>query len=86
MKGPFDVIFCRNVVIYFHEDTQRRLWPRFQAALVPGGTLCVGHSERIPPMPGLRLKSVGVTAYQREAVEFPPNLLGQKAKGPSDGP
>ena len=67
MRRPFDVIFCRNVVIYFDEETQRRLWPRFEAALAPGGTIFVGHSERIHDMPGLTLRSVGVTAYRREA-------------------
>jgi chemotaxis protein methyltransferase CheR len=66
MRRQFDAIFCRNVVIYFNEDTQRKLWPRFQAALVPGGTIFVGHSERIHDMPGLDLRNVGVTAYRRE--------------------
>ncbi len=66
MKRRFDVIFCRNVVIYFDDATQRRLWPRFQNALAPGGTIFVGHSERIHEMPGLNLRSVGVTAYRRD--------------------
>ena len=71
MKRQFDVIFCRNVVIYFGDETQRRLWPRFQAALAPGGTIFLGHSERIHEVPGLDLKSVGVTAYRRQAGTLP---------------
>jgi chemotaxis protein methyltransferase CheR len=47
MKGGFDVIFCRNVVIYFEEATQAALWPRFASALMPQGRLYVGHSERV---------------------------------------
>jgi chemotaxis protein methyltransferase CheR len=47
IKGRFDVIFCRNVMIYFDEDTQNRIWSKFAAALNPGGMLYIGHSERI---------------------------------------
>lgn len=47
MQGHFDVIFCRNVMIYFDEDTQNRIWSRFASSLVPAGHLCIGHSERI---------------------------------------
>ncbi|MDO9248578.1 MAG: CheR family methyltransferase, partial [Phenylobacterium sp.] len=39
MKGKFDAIFCRNVVIYFDEPTQERIWSRFAPMLNPGGTL-----------------------------------------------
>lgn len=62
MAGQFDVIFCRNVTIYFDAEAQRRLWQRFAAALSPEGWLFIGHSERIPA--GLPFQSVGVTAYR----------------------
>ncbi len=45
MKGPFDVIFCRNVVIYFDKDTQRQLFKRYAQLQRPGDILFLGHSE-----------------------------------------
>ncbi|MCX8012016.1 MAG: protein-glutamate O-methyltransferase CheR [Desulfobacterota bacterium] len=47
MKGPFHVIFCRNVMIYFDRQTQQKLIRRFWEYLEPGGYLFLGHSERI---------------------------------------
>jgi chemotaxis protein methyltransferase CheR len=63
MSGRFDVIFCRNVVIYFDEPTQEQVWSRFTPKLQPGGVLCIGHSERVTGPAANRLDSVGLTTY-----------------------
>lgn len=47
MQGPFDVILCRNVMIYFDKATQQQLIDRYWALLRPGGYLFVGHSESL---------------------------------------
>lgn len=47
MKGRFDAIFCRNVTIYFDQQTRERVWKRFAERIQPGGYLYVGHSERL---------------------------------------
>lgn len=46
-KRPFDLIFCRNVMIYFDQDTKDHLVQRFYQATVPGGYLFIGHSESL---------------------------------------
>ena len=47
MTGPIDAIFCRNVVIYFDRDTQRRIVARMAALQRPGDHLILGHSESL---------------------------------------
>ena len=64
MKGPFDVIFCRNVVIYFDADTQRKLFDRYADIIRADGDLYIGHSESLHNI-SQRFKSRGRTIYQR---------------------
>ncbi len=64
MRGPFDVIFCRNVVIYFDKDTQRTLFDRMAALQAPGAWLFVGHSENLFSITS-RYKLTARTVYRR---------------------
>jgi chemotaxis protein methyltransferase CheR len=63
MRGRFDVIFCRNVMIYFDDATQRRVVGSLADHLQPGGQLYIGHSERVVPEER-RLVSDGLTSYR----------------------
>ncbi|HEV7434951.1 MAG TPA: protein-glutamate O-methyltransferase CheR [Pseudorhizobium sp.] len=63
-KGQFDVIFCRNVVIYFDEPTQVKIWSRFASLLPEGGHLYIGHSERVSGDPKNLFDNIGITTYR----------------------
>lgn len=66
MKGPLDVIFCRNVVIYFDKETQKRLFDRFADLLSGDGYLYIGHSESLYRVTE-RFSPVGTSAYRKIA-------------------
>lgn len=68
MQGRFDVIFCRNVIIYFDTPTKERLVARFAGALRSDGTLYVGHSERVTGPALDQLVPTGPTVYRRRAA------------------
>jgi chemotaxis protein methyltransferase CheR len=65
LKGPFQAIFCRNVVIYFEEQTQAKIWSRFLPLLAPKGMLYIGHSERINGPATSNFGNAGITTYQK---------------------
>ena len=65
MRGPFDAVFCRNVLIYFDEKTQTRLLNRITSLLVPGGYLYLGHSERLVGPAEALFKADGTTSYRK---------------------
>jgi chemotaxis protein methyltransferase CheR len=64
MRGPFDVIFCRNVMIYFDSETQGKLVRRFSDLLIPGGHLLIGHSESLVANPS-GLKYIQPATYRK---------------------
>jgi chemotaxis protein methyltransferase CheR len=64
MKGRFHAIFCRNVVIYFNDDTQAKVWSRFTPLMEPGGVLYIGHSERVSGPAAAVLQPAGITTYR----------------------
>lgn len=65
MKGPFDIIFCRNVFIYFDKPTQTEVLEGFSAMQNEGSFLCLGHSEIISNAPALGYSLISKTAYRK---------------------
>jgi len=68
MRGRFDVIFCRNVMIYFDEPTKERLQQRLVERLVPGGHFYIGHSERLIGVAAKQCRPIGQTIYRKDAA------------------
>ncbi len=68
-RGPFDLVFCRNVLIYFDMPTRKKILAGLQSTLVPGGYLLLGASETTFQLdPGFERKSIrNVVAYQNGA-------------------
>jgi chemotaxis protein methyltransferase CheR len=65
MREPFDIIFCRNVVIYFDRQTQERLVNKFHRNMRPGAHLFMGHSETLNGL-DVPLVQAHPTVYRRE--------------------
>jgi chemotaxis protein methyltransferase CheR len=61
---PFDIVFCRNVMIYFDDPTQRRVLEQMHRVMKPGSTLYVGHSENFSDARDL-FALEGKTIYRR---------------------
>ncbi|MFY9603442.1 MAG: CheR family methyltransferase, partial [bacterium] len=64
--GTFDLILCRNVVIYFTEKAKERLYKRFYEALNPGGILFTGATEQIFNSRELGFINLSPFFYQRK--------------------
>ena len=64
MRGPFDAIFCRNTLIYFAKETQRRIVDGFADLLPAGGWLYLGHSESLYRV-SERFELLGQTIYRK---------------------
>lgn len=64
-ERSFDIICCRNVVIYFTEAAKMELYKRFYDALRPGGVLFLGATESIPNVRATGLAPSGLTFYKR---------------------
>ena len=65
IKQPLDLIFCRNVMIYFDRPTQERLVAKFFKYLKPGGHLFIGHSESLQWVTH-SFKTIAPTIYWKE--------------------
>jgi chemotaxis protein methyltransferase CheR len=63
-RNLFDVVFCRNVMIYFDNPTQRRVLERIHRVMSPGGLLFVGHAENFTESRDLFVLK-GKTVYER---------------------
>jgi chemotaxis protein methyltransferase CheR len=63
---PFEIIFCRNVMIYFDRATQEQLANRLCRFLVPGGYLFIGHSESLNGL-NVPLRCLRPSIYQRNS-------------------
>ncbi len=73
-RETMDVIFCRNVIIYFNRDVQEQVIGRLYQHLGPGGYLFTGHSETLNGL-SVPLKAVAHTVYQKEVTaHLSPNL------------
>jgi chemotaxis protein methyltransferase CheR len=64
-SGPFDLVACRKVVIYFTEDAKERIFDGFVGALRPGGVLFLGGSEAIMRPHSLGLEVMGSGFYRK---------------------
>ncbi len=64
MKGLFDILFCRNVVIYFDKPTQKVLFERFTGQLTEDAHMFIGHSETLYNV-SERFQLLGKTIYRR---------------------
>ena len=64
VNGPIDVLFCRNVVIYFDKETQRSIFDKFAERMAENSRLFIGHSESLFKITN-RFELIGQTIYRK---------------------
>jgi len=70
MRGPFDIIFCRNVMIYFDQAVRQKVISGMEHLLRPGGYLLIGHAEALSGVrTGLRMIRPSVFLQSDAAAE-----------------
>jgi chemotaxis protein methyltransferase CheR len=67
-ENNFDLIVCRNVVIYFTAEVKDRLYRRFHDALRPGGILFVGGTEVVSQASSIGFETAGISFYRRKVA------------------
>jgi len=67
MTGKFDIVFCRNVTIYFDKGIQEIVWSKIHDCLTNEGLLFIGHSERLSEEVSKCVDSIGITAFRKNA-------------------
>lgn len=75
LQGPFDIMFCRNVMIYFDKPTQHAILKKFAPLLREDGLLFAGHSESFLHAADV-FRSLGRTVYER--ADRPPSMPAAK--------
>ena len=79
MTGPMDIVFCRNVMIYFDQRVRQALVTEIERLLAPGGLLMIGHSETLTGI-STGLRSLRSSTYQkpgpRDRVSARPSRVG----------
>jgi chemotaxis protein methyltransferase CheR len=86
-EGPFDIIFCRNVLVYFIPDAARLALRNLASALKPGGILFLGPADNPSAPPGFKPHGpAGLSIYKKALSERPPKTAAAKPARKMQGP
>jgi chemotaxis protein methyltransferase CheR len=84
MRGPLDVVFCRNVLIYFDQKVRHRLISAIEGLLKPGGWLFIGHSETLAGISSgfraLRPSVFQLAERPTQTIDVPPDATQDEAR------
>jgi chemotaxis protein methyltransferase CheR len=78
IAGKFDLIICRNVVIYFEPEVKENLYRQFYDALRPGGVLFVGGTEIVPKATDMGFETINISFYRRKKVDAGLSILANR--------